>query len=131
MQVEMDTLKAKHTWDLVKAPPGANVMDSMWVFDIKWDGEGNRIRDKARLVGKGYTQQLGVDYNETWAGVTRLESVTFFPITILLLHLFHTILPNSLVLRTRGYTRNHYRDSLQSLSMTHTLIADSLTYNYT
>ena len=75
MRVEMDTLKAKHTWDLVKAPPGANIMDSMWVYDIKWDGEGNRIKDKARLVGKGYTQQLGVDYNETWAGVTRLESV--------------------------------------------------------
>ena len=75
MQVEMDTLKAKHTWDLVRPPPGANVMDSMWVYDIKWDGEGNRIKDKARLVGKGYTQQLGIDYNETWAGVTRLKSV--------------------------------------------------------
>jgi len=75
MRVEMDTLKAKHTWDLVKAPEGANVMDSKWVFDIKWDGDGNRIKDKARLVGKGYTQQIGVDYNETWAGVTRLESV--------------------------------------------------------
>ena len=45
------------------------------MYDIKWDGEGNRIKDKARLVGKGYTQQLGIDYNETWAGVTRLESV--------------------------------------------------------
>jgi hypothetical protein len=75
MKVEMDTLKRKHTWDLVEAPPGANIMDSMWVYDIKWDGEGNRIKDKARLVGKGYTQQLGIDYNETWAGVTRLESV--------------------------------------------------------
>ena len=75
MQVEMETLKAKHTWDLVKPPPGANIMDSRWVYDIKWDGEGNRIKDKARLVGKGYTQQLGIDYNETWAGVTRLESV--------------------------------------------------------
>ena len=75
MKIEMDTLKSKHTWDLVQAPPGANVMDSMWVYDIKWDGEGNRIKDKARLVGKGYTQQLRVDYNETWAGVTRLESV--------------------------------------------------------
>ena len=68
-------LKAKHTWDLVKPPPGANIMGSMWIYDIKWDGEGNRIKDKARLVGKGYTQQLGVDYNETWAAVTRLESV--------------------------------------------------------
>jgi hypothetical protein len=75
MQVEMNTLKAKHTWDLVKPPPGVNIMDLMWVYDIKWDGEGNWIKDKARLVGKGYTQQLGIDYNKTWAGVTRLESV--------------------------------------------------------
>jgi hypothetical protein len=75
MQVEMATLKEKHTWDLVKPPPGANIMGSKWVYDIKWDGEGNRIKDKARLVGKGYTQQIGIDYNETWAAVTRLESV--------------------------------------------------------
>ena len=74
-KVEMETLKAKHTWDLVKLPPGTNVMDSMWVYNIKWDGEGNRIKDKARVVGKGYTQQLGIDYNETWAGVMRLESI--------------------------------------------------------
>ena len=75
MKTEMDTLKAKHTWDLVKPPPGANIMGSMWVYNIKWDGEGNQIKDKARLVGKGYTQQLGVDYNKTWAGVTRLKSI--------------------------------------------------------
>jgi hypothetical protein len=75
MKTEMDTLKAKHTWDLVKLLPGANVMDSMWIYDIKWDSEGNWIKDKARLVRKGYTQQLGVDYNKTWAGVTQLKSV--------------------------------------------------------
>lgn len=73
--VEMETLKAKHTWDLVKPPIGVNIMDSMWVYNIKWDGEGNWIKDKARLVGKGYTQKIGIDYNETWAGATRLESV--------------------------------------------------------
>jgi len=71
----MDTLKVKHMWDLVKPLKGANVMDSMWVYNIKWNGEGNQIKDKVRLVGKGYTQQLGIDYNETWAGVTRLELV--------------------------------------------------------
>lgn len=60
MRAEMETLKAKHTWDLVQPPPGVNIMDSMWVYDIKWDGEGNRIKDKARVVGKGYTQQLGM-----------------------------------------------------------------------
>ncbi len=45
------------------------------MYDIKWVGEGNQIKDKARLVGKGYTQQLRVDYNETWTGVTHLESI--------------------------------------------------------
>ena len=75
MEAEMENLKSKHTWELVKPPPDANIMESMWVYDIKWDGEGNRIKDKARLVGKGYTQRLGIDYNETWAAVTRLESV--------------------------------------------------------
>ena len=75
MKVEMDMLKKKHTWDLIKPPVGVNIMDSMWVYDIKWDGEGNRIKDKLWLVGKGYTQQLRVDYNEKWTGVTRLKSV--------------------------------------------------------
>ena len=56
MKVEMDMLKKKHTWDLVKPPLGANIMDSMWIYNIKWDGEGNRIKDKVQLVGKGYTQ---------------------------------------------------------------------------
>jgi hypothetical protein len=37
----MDTLKLKHTWDLVKPLPRANVMDLMWVYDIEWDREGN------------------------------------------------------------------------------------------
>jgi hypothetical protein len=62
MQAEMDMLKAKHTWDLVKPPPGANIMDSMWIYNIKWDGEGNHIKNKARLVGKDYMQQLRVAY---------------------------------------------------------------------
>ena len=65
MKTKMDTLRAKHTWDLVKLPTGANIMYSMWIYDTKWNGEGNYIKNKARLVGKGYTQQLGINYNET------------------------------------------------------------------
>ena len=63
---------------LSQASAGANIMGWMWLYDIKWDGDENKIKDKARLIGKGHTQQLGVDYNETWAGVTRLESVRNF-----------------------------------------------------
>ena len=69
MKVKMETLKGKHMWDLVKPPPKVNVIDLMWIYDIKWDREGYRIKDKARLVGKGYTQQLGFDYNKTWDAV--------------------------------------------------------------
>jgi len=40
MQIEIDTLAKKHTWDLVKAPEGANIMDSMWVYDINREYHG-------------------------------------------------------------------------------------------
>ena len=58
MTVEMETLKSRHTWDLVKPPPGANIMGSMWVYDIKWDREGNQIKDKARFNEITVSQQL-------------------------------------------------------------------------
>ena len=50
-------------------------MDSIWVYDIKWNEEGNQIKNKARVVGKEYTQQFSINYNRTWAGVTCLKSV--------------------------------------------------------
>ena len=36
MKTEMETLKVKHTWDLVKPPPNVNIMGSKWIYDIKW-----------------------------------------------------------------------------------------------
>jgi hypothetical protein len=75
MDVEMALHNKKGTWELQKPPPGANVMASKWVYDVKKDGEGNWLRDKARLVGKGFTQIHGHDYEETWAAVARLESI--------------------------------------------------------
>ena len=59
MKVEMETLKAKHTWNLVKPPLEVNIMGSMWIYDIKWDGEGKRIRrdwlGKDILSSSGWT----------------------------------------------------------------------------
>ncbi len=75
MDVEMDLHQRKGTWELGIPPPGANVMAGRWVYAVKKNGDGVRMRDKARWVGKGFTQQLGVDYNETWAAVARMESI--------------------------------------------------------
>jgi hypothetical protein len=50
-------------------------MASKWVYDVKMDGEGNWLRDKARLVEKGFTQIHGIDYEETWPAVACLESI--------------------------------------------------------
>ncbi|KAF7353204.1 Gag-Pol polyprotein [Mycena sanguinolenta] len=75
MDVEMALHEKKETWELQQPPPGANIMASKWVYDVKKDGAGQWLRDKARLVGKGFTQVHGIDYEETWAAVARLESI--------------------------------------------------------
>ncbi len=75
MDVEMELHCSKGTWELGTPPLGANIMGGGWVYAVKKDGKGNCIRDKARWVGKGFTQRLGVDYNETWAAVARMEFV--------------------------------------------------------
>jgi hypothetical protein len=75
MDVEMALHDKKGTWELQQPPAGANVMASKWVYDVRKDGAGHWLRDKARLVGKGFTQVYGIDYEETWAAVARLESI--------------------------------------------------------
>jgi hypothetical protein len=59
----------------VKAPPGAKVIASMWVFDIKHNADGSVGRHKGRLVAKGFAQRPGFDYNETFAPTFRQSSL--------------------------------------------------------
>jgi len=65
-------------WRLVLAPRDASVLGLKCVFRNKMDKEGNVIRNKARLVVKGYFQEEGIDYEETFSPVARLESVRIF-----------------------------------------------------
>ena len=55
---ELATLKEAETWNLVKAPAGANIVGSKWVFRAKKDAAGKIIRYKARLVAQGFSQVL-------------------------------------------------------------------------
>ncbi|KAI3700454.1 hypothetical protein L2E82_45084 [Cichorium intybus] len=65
-------------WRLIPKPANASIVGLKWVYRNKLDTEGNVVRNKARLVVKGYCQHEGIDYEETFAPVARLESVRIF-----------------------------------------------------
>ncbi|KAG9458830.1 hypothetical protein H6P81_003338 [Aristolochia fimbriata] len=75
MQEELEQFSRNQVWTLVPRPANINVIGTKWVFKNKTDEEGNVVRNKARLVAQGYTQVEGVDFDETFAPVARLESI--------------------------------------------------------
>nr|GEV27203.1 retrovirus-related Pol polyprotein from transposon TNT 1-94 [Tanacetum cinerariifolium] len=79
MQEELNQFIANDVWDLVPLPKSHTVIGTNWVYKNKLDKNGIVSRNKARLVAQGYKQQEGIDYNETYASIARLE-----PIRILL-----------------------------------------------
>jgi hypothetical protein len=74
MQEELNNFKRNEVWSLVPRPK-QNVVGTKWVFRNKQDEHGVVTRNKARLVAKGYTQVAGLDFEETFAPVARLESI--------------------------------------------------------
>jgi hypothetical protein len=75
MREEMASIEHNNTWSLVSLPRGHRAIGLKWVFKLKRDEEGNIAKYKARLVAKGYVQQAGVDFDEVFAPVARMESV--------------------------------------------------------
>ncbi|CAL1375374.1 unnamed protein product [Linum trigynum] len=75
MDVEKDALEASHTWDLVKRQPDMSVIGCKWVYTLKMLPEGTVEREKARLVAQGFRQEYGVDYEETFAPVAKMQTV--------------------------------------------------------
>ncbi|CAH9102795.1 unnamed protein product [Cuscuta europaea] len=75
MQEEIRALEKNHTWDIVTKPPGRHVVGCMWIFTVKYKVDGSLERYKARLVAKGYTQTYVIDYQETFAPVSKLNIV--------------------------------------------------------
>ena len=75
MDAEMEALQKNHTWDLCSLPYDRKAIGCRWVFVIKYKATGEIDRYKARLVAKGYSQQPGVDFEETFAPVAKLQSI--------------------------------------------------------
>ncbi|XP_052625859.1 uncharacterized mitochondrial protein AtMg00820-like [Lactuca sativa] len=78
MQNELNEFERNKVWRLIPTPPDASVVGLKWVFCNKVDKEGNVIRNKAKLVVKGYCQEEGIDNEETFTPVARLESIRIF-----------------------------------------------------
>jgi hypothetical protein len=74
MQEELNNFKRNEVWSLVSHPK-QNVVGPKWVFCNKQDEHGVVTRNKAQLVAKGYAQVTGLDFEEIFAPVGRLESI--------------------------------------------------------
>ena len=62
MQEELNQFKRLEVWELVERPTGVYVIGLKWIWKNKLDAEGNVIRNKSRLVAKGYRQEEGIDF---------------------------------------------------------------------
>ena len=75
MQEELEKFERNDVWSLVPRPENTNMIGTKWIFKNKSDASGNITRNKARLVAQGYTQIEGIDFDETFAPVARIESI--------------------------------------------------------
>ena len=72
---ELDALFENHTWGFGDSPPGKSVVGCKWIYKIKSRSDGSIELYKTRLVAKSFTQEYGIDYEETFAPIARISSV--------------------------------------------------------
>ena len=75
MEEELDQIQKNETWELVPRPKNKNVIGTKWVFRNKLNEEGHVTRNKARLVCKGYAQVEGIDFEDNFSPVARMEAI--------------------------------------------------------
>jgi FtsZ-interacting cell division protein YlmF len=78
MNDELDHIEKNNTWEMVHRPEGKNIIGSKWIFKNKLNEQGQVVRNKEILVYKGYAQIEGLDFDETFAPIERLEAIRIF-----------------------------------------------------
>jgi hypothetical protein len=75
MQSEMDIIEKNRTWELADLPRGHRAITLKWVFKLKRDEADAIVKHKARLVARCFVQREGIDFDDTFAPMARMESV--------------------------------------------------------
>nr|CAD40731.2 OSJNBa0072D21.17 [Oryza sativa Japonica Group]CAE05285.2 OSJNBa0084N21.3 [Oryza sativa Japonica Group] len=75
MHEELENFDRNKVWTLVEPPSGHNIIGTKWVFKNKQNEDGLIVRNKARLVAQGFTQVEGLDFDETFVPVARIEAI--------------------------------------------------------
>jgi hypothetical protein len=75
MNEEYRSLMENDTWDLVSLPKGRKIAILKWVYKTNYASDGSVERHKARLVAKGFSQVEGIDYNEIFSPIEKMNSI--------------------------------------------------------
>nr|GEU62958.1 uncharacterized mitochondrial protein AtMg00810-like [Tanacetum cinerariifolium] len=78
MQKELNEFERLEVWELVPRPDKVMVITLKWIYKVKLDELGGILKNKARLVACGYRQEEGIDFEESFALVARLEAIRIF-----------------------------------------------------
>ncbi|GJR37476.1 retrovirus-related pol polyprotein from transposon TNT 1-94 [Tanacetum coccineum] len=78
MQEEIYEFKRLHVWELVTCPDKVMLMKLKWIYKVKTDEFGGVLKNKERLVAQGFRQEEGIDFEESFALVTRIEAIRIF-----------------------------------------------------
>ncbi|GKA53803.1 retrovirus-related pol polyprotein from transposon TNT 1-94 [Tanacetum coccineum] len=78
MQEELNEFERLEVWELVPRPDKVMVITLKWIYKVKLDELGGILKNKARLVACGYRQEDGIDFEESFAPVARLEAIRIF-----------------------------------------------------
>ena len=92
IQTELESLQSYCVWELDELPEGRKPIGCKWVFKVKYDEKGRIARYKARLVAQGFSQQEGIDYEETFAPTVRRESLRIFLAIVAALDLLEVVM---------------------------------------
>jgi hypothetical protein len=75
MHEELENFERNQVWELVDPPLGCKPIGTKWVWKNKEGEKGEVVRNKSRFVPQGYSQKEGIDYEETFAPIARLQAI--------------------------------------------------------